>query len=427
MVTVTINNSYSNIAGLNAKQEKLLRDQLSYTVGGSSAFYSGYGPRKKSLLDKHGGFPTGLLYRVAAFLTPGDLIKDLRHLPISKLQLFSTWGSPYQWQTDAVKIAGESHRGIISAPTGTGKTAMALMLILRLNVKTLVVVPSLEIKKQFIEAIGALKNVTVENIDSTTLKTLTDFDCLIIDEAHHVAAKTYQKLNKTAWTKIYYRFFLTATPFRNDTEETLLFESIAGKVIYKLDYITAIKENYIVPVESYYIEIPKQNTDAYSYAQVYKELVVQNILRNEIISKLLFRLSIAGNSTLCLVREVEHGQILSDITGIPFVNGADETSRSYIEQFNNGACKVLIGTTGIMGEGIDTKPCEYVVIAGLGKAKSQFMQQVGRAVRKFPGKESAKVIIIRDTSHKFLLRHFNAQKTILKNEYGVVCQKLEIE
>ena len=128
--------------------------------------------------------------------------------------------------------------------------------------------------------------------------------------------------------------------------------------------------------------------------------------------------------TLCLVREVIHGKILSDLTGYPFVSGEDDESRDYIRQFNAGEIKTLIGTTGILGEGVDTKPCEYVVIAGLGKAKSQFMQAVGRAVRTYPGKESAKVIIFNDRSHKYLIRHYNEQSRILLDEYGIKPVKL---
>lgn len=427
MVTVTVDNSYSTIKGLSVDQERSLREALSYAVGGKSAFYSGFGVRKRSLLSKRGEFPTGLIPRLAEYFKSGDEWIDLRIKPLTYSKPFVAIGTPYAWQIAAVAMATECARGIISAPTGTGKTTMAKLLILKLGLKTLVVVPSIEIKKQFIEALGGLKNVVVENIDSPKLKTLTGFDCLIIDEAHHVAAKTYQKLNKTAWTGIYYRFFLTATPFRNDAEEQLLFESIAGQVIYKLDYQTAIKENYIVPVEGYYFDLIRQETDAYVYRQVYSELVVNNFTRNLLISSTLLKLDSVKKSVLCLVKEVKHGKILSDLTGFPFVSGEDYESRDYIRQFNSGEIKTIIGTTGILGEGVDTKPCEYVVIAGLGKAKSQFMQQVGRAVRKYPGKESAKVIIFRDRSHKFLLRHFNAQKSILKDEYGVVCQKLELE
>jgi len=289
------------------------------------------------------------------------------------------------------------------------------------------VVPSLEIKRQLAETLKDLKNVTVLNIDSTRLKTATHYDVLIIDEGHHVAAKTYHKLNKTAWNNIYYRFFLTATPFRNDAEEMLLFEAIAGEVIYKLDYPTALKEGYIVPIEGYYINVPPQTTDAVSWAGVYKDLVVNNTPRNVIIGALLARLHGAQKSTLCLVKEVAHGKILSEMTGLPFISGEDADSRKYIRQFSAKQIMTVIATTAMMGEGIDSKACEYVLIAGLGKAKSQFMQQVGRAVRRYEGKESAKIVLFKDKSHRWCLKHFNAQAKIMKEEYRAKPMKLEIE
>lgn len=333
---------------------------------------------------------------------------------------------PYPDQLAAVNSAVEHGRGIISMPTGTGKSYVIRLIIEKFKVKTLVIVPSLEIKKQMIETLSGLKNVRVENIDAKCLKTETNYDMLIIDESHHSSAKTYRNLNRKSWNKIYYRFFFTATPFRNDSEETILFESIAGDLIYNLSYKDAVKSGYIVPVEAYYIDLPKQKTNAYTYREVYDELVVNNEIRNDIISVLLLRLQGLGISTLCLVREVDHGRKLAENTYIPLVTGEDEGSRAYIRQFNSGGLKALIGTTGVLGEGIDTKPAEYVVMAGLGKAKSQLMQQIGRGVRKFMGKESCKIILFRDTSHKYLLRHFNAQKKILLDEYGVNLIKLDI-
>ena len=331
---------------------------------------------------------------------------------------------PYLDQNKAVKAALKHHRGIISMPTGTGKTHVARMIIEALGLPTLVVVPTLEIKRQMQYVLSDLNYVTVENIDSNALNSLTmRFSVLILDEAHHAAAKTYRRLNKRVWGGIYYRFMLTATPFRNDDEETLLFEAICGEVIYKLNYIDAITRDYIVPVEAYYLEVPKQATDAFTYREVYDNLVINNETRNIMIGALLGRLDAP---TLCLVKEVAHGKILSELTGFPFISGEDEESRDYIRQFNNGGIKTLIGTTGILGEGIDTKPCEYVVIAGLGKAKSQFQQQIGRAVRKYQDKTSAKVIIFKDRSHRFLMRHYNAQKKILLDEYGVTPLKLEL-
>lgn len=424
MITVTIDNSYSKIVGLSPKQEKELKSLLSYVVGGSSSYFSKYGSRRKSLLDKRGYFPTGLYDRVYRYLN-GEFnlnlnfkYKDIPFIPNSK--------GLYKWQIEAANCALNSNRGIISATTGSGKSLVIKELIIRHNIKTLVIVPTLEIKKQLSEVLKDCKNTVIENIDSPKLEKLTNFDMLIIDEGHHTAAKTYQDLNKKAWTKISRRFFLTATPFRNDIEETLLFEAICGNVIYELSYKDAVKARYIVPIEAYYIESIKQKTDAHTYSEVYSELVVKNKYKNSQICNLLKRLEDNSVNTLCLVREIAHGKILSDLTGIPFVSGEDEESKDYIRQFNNGGIKAIIGTTGVLGEGIDTKSCEYVIIAGLGKAKSQFMQQVGRAVRKYLSKESAKVIIIKDTSHKFTLRHFNAQKKILLDEYGVKPLKLEI-
>ena len=422
MIEINIGNSYSRITGLSAKQEKELREALSYAVGGSSAYFSGRPVYKKSLLSKRGEFPTGLIHRLSI---KADKVVDNRTKPPINptVQLLS--GTPYPWQVAAVKAAIKANRGIISAPTGTGKSMAMALLIAELNVKTLVVVPSIEIRRQLTEVfIGyGLRNVTVRNIDSIELKKSSSFDCLIIDECHHGAARTYQKLNKTVWHKIFYRFHFTATPFRNDAEETLLFEAIAGRIIYKLNYKTAIARGYIVPVEAFYIELPKQKHDCYTYQEVYRTLVTNNVKRNSIIHDILTAFDSTGKSTLCLVKEVAHGKNI----GWPhFVSGEDDESRSLISDFNSRLVETLVGTEGIIGEGIDTKPCEIVVLAGLGKAKSRIMQAVGRGVRKHPGKTSCKVILFKDASNKYLLKHFREQCKILKDEYGVIPIKLEL-
>lgn len=344
--------------------------------------------------------------------------------------------TPYSEQLKAVKAFVAEHRGIISAVTGSGKSLIAALIINELQVRTLIVVPSVELKEQLTVSmrkwfgaskVGKNKDIYVENVQAFDPKEIIKgYDALIIDEFHHSGAHTYQKLNKTAWQNIYYRCGMTATPFRSNEEETILLESVLSQIVFDISYATAVVNKYIVPVDAYYIEIPKQKTDAYTWAEVYSQLVVKNDARNLAISRLLLALTEEKKSTLCLVKEVAHGQELSDITGIPFVNGQDEESRDYIRQFNSGSIKALIGTEGILGEGVDTKPCEFVIIAGLGKAKSAFMQKVGRAVRTYPGKESAKVCIIKDQSHKFLLRHYKAQVTILKEEYGIDVTKLDV-
>lgn len=430
---ITIDNSYSRISGLSVSQEKDLRDALSYIVGGTSSYFSKYGPKKRSLLSKRGEFPTGLILRVKEYLKAnkvGYAINDTRKVPEKQShRSFKNIPKFYDWQIRAANKALVEGRGTISATTGSGKSlAMALVASL-LNVNTLMVVPTLELKKQltetFISLFGTMGNFVINNIDDPRLFIDTvPYDLLMIDEVHHSAAKTYHTLNKKAWNGIYYRINFTATDFRNDDEETLSYESIAGPTIYAIDYPTARDKGYVCPIESYYIEIPKQETDAYTYREVYNKLVVNNEERNDLIAVMLLQLQQSNKATICLVKEVAHGMLLANITGVPFVHGADDESRDYIKQFKEGTIKTLIGTSGVLGEGVDLKPAEYIIVAGLGKAKSQFMQICGRVIRTFAGKESGKVIIIKDTSHKFLIRHFNLQKKILKEVYNSITLEL---
>lgn len=432
MITIKIANSFSQIQGLSVKDFEALRQLLSYKIDPENFFSNRYGPKIKYMLDKRGNFQTGLLPRVEEYLKASHSaykLSDKRIQP--NIQTSQRWQGPmpYSGQLEAEEKAIRNHRGIISMPTGSGKSLVIALIASRLNLNTLVVVPSLEIKSQLIEALTTFKvdmrKIVIENIDSRKLPKITGVDCLIIDECHHVAAATYQKLNKTAWGNVYYRFFLTATPFRNNTEETLLFEGIAGEAIYNLTYTDAVNEGYIVPVEAYYLESPAIKNDYYSYKEVYSNLVVNNDERNLLVAHTLVVLNAQQKSTLCIVKEIAHGEILAKMTGLHFANGQDEDSRQYIKAFNKGEITCLIGTQGVLGEGVDTRPCEYVIVAGIGKAKSAFMQIVGRTLRRYGSKESGKVIIIKDKSHKFPLTHFKTQCKILLSEYGVTPLKLD--
>lgn len=436
MINLTIDNSTSQITGLSLQQERELRDLLSYNTDPSQAYFAGGRfPRKRTLLGKRGDFPTGLIDRVYTYLSQKSYtVVDLRIRPERPLGLFKTnFGNIklYQEQLMGAWKAFLAKRGTIRMPTGFGKSVTMALLIRACGVKTLIVVPNLGLKNQLKEAFtqyfGSLKNITIENIDSPTLKEAGDYDCLIVDEAHHSAAKTYRALNKKQWSKIYYRYFFTATPFRSNEEEQLLMESVAGSVRYEVSHARAVEMGAIVPLEAYYIELPKTPVEGRTWGQVYKELVVNNEYRNRLISQFMQSLQIPPlrNHILCLVKEIAHGNNLSALSGAAFANGQDEESPRLIRWFNEGMVSTLIGTTGVLGEGIDTKPAEFVIIAGLGKSRPAFMQQVGRAMRRYGNKDSAKVIIFKDSSHKWTKRHFAEQCKTLKNEYGVIPVKLD--
>lgn len=430
---VIINNSYSQIVGFTDQEFKKLREAMSYIPEENRSYFSGRNYNtKKYLIDKRGFFPTGLLYILKDF---NAYYEDKRVKPKTTVKFNTQFPKPYPEQIEAAAAALKHERGYIVAPTGLGKSLIAGLVVAAFGLKTLIVVPTVNLREQLTESfrqwfgqrtVGRFGQamIAIENVDALDPKIPANVDLLIIDEYHSSAAKTYQLLNKYSWNNIYYRIGQTATPYRNKEEETMLLRSIVSKEIHKILYQDAVSKGYIVPMEAYYIEVPTTTCDSNSWPQVYSQLVTMHSTRNAMIISLLNQL--VGKSTLCLVKEIGHGKQLSCGANVPFATGEDGNSQVLLRYFNSKASSSLIGTTGVMGMGVDTKPAEYVIIAGLGKSKPAFQQQVGRGFRVYPDKYSCKIILFRDKSHKFTLSHFKAQCKILLDEYGITPIKLEI-
>lgn len=426
---IHVYNSFSRVENLTVQQYQALRKVLSYSVSASEAFYSKARSPIRYLLSPKGEFMTGLLPRVQLWAQKSGIpvtIENHRVCPNPKPGMFrlKDFGARF-YQKAAVATLCDVDRGGAEMVTGSGKSLTMALLINALQLKTLVIVPNLTLKAQLQEIFKRVfyntDNITVENIDSPTLKSPGNYDALILDETHHAAASTYRQLNKKAWTNIYRRYFFSGTFFRSQDEESILLEGIAGRPTFKFGYKEAVEAGAVVPIEAYYYVLPKQEMkgNEANYQSVYSELVVNNKLRNTIVATLLGRLHSTGVSTLCLVKELKHGRALSDLTYFPFANGEDGFARDMIDSFVIKNSKTLIATTGVCGEGVDTKPAEYLLITGGGKAKTQFMQMVGRILRPSPGKQTGKVILFKDPSNKYLVKHFNQCVRHLEEEYGV--------
>lgn len=460
---LTIGNSMCHFEGLPLNHLRGLRKELSYTVNIGRRIRTKSGKfiplmQVHHLMDKHGSFPSGLLYLVDKYIDSNKLNAQRNDTRVLPKQTFTRTSmfikdlpfKPYFEQEQIAIAAAYHHRGIVAAVTAFGKSFTTALILDRLKVKSLIVVPSLALKTQLTETlqeffgkdmVGPLVRgkckfyVTVENVDALDPdKKPEGVDLLIIDEFHHAAAATYRKLNQKAWTDIYYRIGLTATPHRSNENERLLLETVLSKVIYRVSYQDAVKAGYVVPVEAYYYELAKKGMvkTGGQFAKVYNELIVNNEERNTLITNLLVNLIEAKKSTLVLVKQIQHGEILQDLLlkagyDVPFAQGINgEENKPLIRAFNENDPPILIGTSGVLGEGVDSKPAEYVILAGGGKAKNQFMQQVGRGLRKYPDKESAKIIMFKDCNHKWFKAHHAECVKILAEEYGIAPTLLTI-
>lgn len=468
---IAIGNGESQIIGLTKEGYQGLKKALGYTVNNGRmkfGFKIVNGRRVKtrvpmrefkSLLDRKGRFPTGLLSRAAAFLDKKKIdctFDDTRVVPSlhSLAEAFEVQKDdfvPLQWQVDAAKAALDAYRGILAAPTGTGKSYLACMILLAFGVKSFICVPSLGLKGQLTDSINdlfgpmtagplvrgkAVFPVTVENVDALKpTHDLSGVDLLLIDEYHHSAATTYRKLSVTLWKDIYWRFGLTATPFRSRSEEGILMASIVSDIAYRLTYEDAVRQGLIVPMRVFYVEAPKPDGKMKThtnYHNAYQDLVVNNANAHKLVAGLAEKLYAKQDSSLVLCRQIDHGlavQKILDDNGIevPFAEGTSDLKDHDIRNFCMQNEWVLIGTVGVLGEGVDTKPAVWVIIAGAGKAKVQLMQNLGRIFRTYPGKTMGYAIILKYSGNKWLENHFNETVKTVWEEYGLRVERLPME
>lgn len=158
---------------------------------------------------------------------------------------------PYQREAVDAWLAADG-RGIVVLPTGAGKTVVAYEAMARLGVRTLVVVPTIELLRQWREGIserlgvpresvgaigGGERNsspITVITYDSAAMprRSLAGYGLLIFDETHHLPAQSYRAI--VARCPAPWRLGLSATLERADGRHLEL-HALVGPVVYERD------------------------------------------------------------------------------------------------------------------------------------------------------------------------------------------------
>jgi hypothetical protein len=149
----------------------------------------------------------------------------------------------------AQKVAAEalqgSNTGVLAAPPGFGKTVIGAWLIAQRRVSTLVLVHRQSIQEQWIERLSALLGIPAKEIgrmgggrrtltgriDVALIQSLgrkgevdervRNYGHLIVDECHHVPARTFERVASSVTAK--YVTGLTATVARKDGHHPIVF------------------------------------------------------------------------------------------------------------------------------------------------------------------------------------------------------------
>jgi len=358
---------------------------------------------------------------------------------------------PRDYQTSIITQALEMRRGIIGAPTGSGKTSIYGAILFYLGARALIIVPSLnllnqtanELKKYLTDKsiVGMIGDsewdpqlITVATRDTlwnrfktepkTMRKFFSDIMVLVVDEAHHIKNSGYNP--KNTYFKLVmeiqapYRYGATATPGAEGGLSRMLLEAATGPVIGEIPMTELIEKGYLVRprVEMRFVNIPNSISN---WHKAYTTNIVGNEDRNFLIKELAETYAAQGKSVLIVCNWVEkHARVLHRL--MPQANlmigETDSDSREIIkEEFSSKDSKILIST--VIQEGVNIPSMDVIILASAGKGGDEGrmqIQRIGRVMRPSNGKSSALVIDFYDKDGSILERHSKGRLKIYNQE-----------
>ena len=310
--------------------------------------------------------------------------------------------------------------------TGVGKTITAATDAKAVGGRTLFLINALKLASQAKETFakvwpeatlgeytGSQKDMTqtvifatVQSISKDLEKfSPTDFDYLIVDECHHAAANTYQKI----FTYFHPKFILglTATPERSDGEDMLeLFQNVA----HKMDLKTAVERGVLVPIRCVRVKTNIDLTDVRINGIKYNSQDLESKLfipeRNQLIVDTYLKY-VNGKKTVIFCASVDHAAEIAKLlrdSGVKAeaVSGRDrvEAREKILKDYETGSTNVLCACD-LLNEGWDSPHTTVLFMARPTMSKTIYLQQLGRGTRRCPSKEDLLVVDFVDNANMF--------------------------
>lgn len=324
------------------------------------------------------------------------------------------------------------YRNLIVAATGVGKTIIAAFDYKKYkkenaSARLLFVAHRKEILEQSIEKFREVLNdfnfgelyvdgkrpsdiqhlfISIQSLNSSGLlsddKTTKDYyDYIVIDEFHHAAAKSYQKLLNYYNPKIL--LGLTATPDRMDGKDILSY--FDGRIASKMLLGEAINRNLLSPFQYFGI------TDDVDYQKIswingkYDINELENVYTSDDIrcSLILQKLkeyvtdmdTVKGLGFCISVKHAEYMAHFFNEHGIPSLalsaKSVDSIRDDAKKQLVDGTVKFIF-VVDLYNEGVDIPEVNTVLFLRPTESATVFLQQLGRGLRLAEGKDCLTVL-----------------------------------
>ncbi len=353
--------------------------------------------------------------------------------------------TPYPYQTEAIDAwHANGKRGVISLPTGAGKTLIAIMLIADTQRPTLVHVPTLDLMHQwydvltehFNQKVGLygggyheLEPLTVTTYQSAVMHTPyygNRFGFAIFDECHHLPGEQYQYAALSSIAP--FRLGLTATPERVDGKETRLY-SLVGERCYEAK-VQDLSGKTLSPYRVVTIAVEMEDTERVRYEEA--RSIYLNFLKQEKINmgsprgwqtflwktsrseagRAAFkayltqkRLSFAsttkqewvwkliqrhrGDRILIFTQDNDTAYQLGTRFFLPVLTHQTKLKErnAFLNNFRDGTYSILV-TSKVLNEGVDVPEANVAIIVSGSGSVREHVQRLGRILRKREGKQA---------------------------------------
>lgn len=332
---------------------------------------------------------------------------------------FRFHGQLRPFQEKAAHVMLSRDMGVLAAPTGSGKTVIALCMIAQRKQPTLVIVHSKQILTQWISRIeqflgippgdvgkigdgehrmgDCIKVALVQTLYKCSSQVSPHIGYLIVDECHRTPSRTF-----TVGVSAFDAKFITglsATPWRRDKMSRLIFWYV-GNVLHKIEKDSIVGTGDVLPAEVVTRETDFQpySDPTTQYAQMLSELT-RDPARNHLIAADVVNEARKG-SGICLILSdrKSHCSTLQDLLREKGVESelltgdlSDGEREQVVDDLNRGRIRVLIATGQLIGEGFDCKELSTLFLTTPISFDGRLLQYLGRVLRPAPGKTKATV------------------------------------
>lgn len=178
--------------------------------------------------------------------------------------------------------------------------------------------------------------------------------------------------------------------------------------------------------------VPKAQQSLMRYQYAYREGIIDNQNRNELVAKLAIKLAKDEQkkgtklATLIIVNSIEHGEnIVKEIDKLNLTNEVDydfihgdssqeERERAF-KELGEGKTQILVASK-IIEAGIDLPFLKNLIYCSGGKSYVSVLQRLGRLLRLGKGKKECIVYDIVDRQHSLLYEHAKKRLKYYKDE-----------